>query len=235
MLFSAHEATIIQGSKFMKVADHFYIYLWNDPRENNCNTIFIDGKVPLLIDPGHVHRVGDLSDRMTQDGVDPEKVRLVICTHVHPDHFGGAAAFKHAKAAISREEERFIEEVAAPMYAKQGAKMPEHRIDFNLKDGDLVLGKHQFQILVTPGHSPGSVSVYWPRYKVLFSGDVVFAQSIGRVDLPGGDAKALKESIERLATLPVDLVIPGHGPAIQGAENVRRNFELVKKAFFNAA
>ncbi|MBI5251894.1 MAG: MBL fold metallo-hydrolase [Desulfomonile tiedjei] len=218
----------------MKVADHFYIYLWNNPRENNCNTIFIDGKVPLLIDPGHLHRVEDLSNRMIQDGVDPTKVRVVICTHVHPDHFGGAAAFKHAKIAISREEERFVEEVAAPMYAKQGAKMPEYKIDFDLTDGDLTLGKHEFQILLTPGHSPGGVSIYWPRYKTLFPWDVVFSQSIGRVDLPGGDIKALKESVERLADLNVDLVVPGHGPAIQGADSVRSNFDFIKKAFFTA-
>ncbi len=219
----------------MKIADHFYIYLWNNPRENNCNTIFIDGKMPLLIDPGHLHRVEDLSNRMIQDGVHPEKVRLVICTHAHPDHFGGIGAFKHAKIAVSQEEERFVEEVAAPMYTKQGAKMPPYKIDFNLKDGDLILGKHEFQILVTPGHSPGGVSIYWPRYKALFPGDVIFAQSVGRVDLPGGDAKALKESIDRLSQLAVDLVVPGHGPAIQGADNVQRNFDFIKKSFFHAA
>lgn len=219
----------------MKIAEQFYLYLWNNPRENNCNTIFIDGKVPLLIDPGMLNRIEDLSNRMVQDGLDPDKVRVVICTHAHPDHLGGASAFKHAKTAISQQEERFIEEVAAPMYAKQGLEMPQHKIDFYLRDGDLVLGKHEFQILATPGHTPGGLSIYWPRYRTLFPGDTIFAQSVGRVDLPGGDANALKESIERLSTLPAELVIPGHGPAIQGAENVQRNFAYIKKAFFSAA
>jgi glyoxylase-like metal-dependent hydrolase (beta-lactamase superfamily II) len=218
----------------MKIADHFYVYLWDNPRENNCNTIFIDGKVPLLIDPGHLHRVPNLKERMIADGVDPEKVRVVIVTHAHPDHFGGAVAFKHAKTALSLEEEDFIEKVAAPMYARQGAEMPKYKIDFYLHDGDLTLGKHEFQILVTPGHSPGGLSVYWPRYKALFPGDAIFAQSIGRVDLPGGDVKALQRSIERLSELEVELIVPGHGPAIQGASNVLKNFEFIKKAFFGA-
>ena len=64
----------------MKVADQFYVYLWNDPRENNCNTIFIDGKVPVLIDPGIKSRLQDLFSRMRADGVDPGKIRLIIST-----------------------------------------------------------------------------------------------------------------------------------------------------------
>ena len=142
----------------MKIADHFYVYLWDNPRENNCNTVFIDGKVPLLIDPGHLHRVPNLKERMIADGADPEKVKVVIVTHAHPDHFGGAVAFKHAKTALSLQEEDFIEKVAAPMYVRQGAEMPNYKIDFYLHDGDLTLGKHEFQILLTPGHSPGGLS-----------------------------------------------------------------------------
>jgi hydroxyacylglutathione hydrolase len=88
-------------------------------------------------------------------------------------------------------------------------------------------------VLLTPGHSPGSVSIYWPRLKVLIAGDVVFSQGVGRTDLPGGDAKLLKASIDRLSKLPVDLLIPGHGTAIQGTERVRRNFEFIKRALLH--
>ena len=217
----------------MKVTEQLYVYLWADQRENNCNSVFIDGKVPLLIDPGHQHRLDDLFSRMRADGVDPGRIKVVVCTHAHPDHFEGAAAFKDSsvKIAISQQEERFIEDIGRPMFEQQGATMPDYRVDFYLKDGELVLGKLELQVLLTPGHSPGSISIYWPRHKVLVPGDVVFSQGVGRVDLPGGDAKTLRTSVDRLSKLPVELVIPGHGPAIQGAERVRRNFEIIKRSF----
>lgn len=218
----------------MKVAEHLYVYLWNDPRENNCNSIFIDGKIPLLIDPGHLPRVQELFSRMREDGVDPGRIRLVISTHAHPDHFEGALAFKDpaVKIAISQQEEKYIEEMARAGYDGQGGTLPDYRIDFYLKEGDLILGRHEFQILLTPGHTPGGLSIYWPRHKVLIPGDVIFMQSVGRSDFPGGDSGALKESVEHLSRLSVELLVPGHGPAIQGAERVRNNFEFVRRMHF---
>ena len=68
-------------------------------------------------------------------------------------------------------------------------------------------------MIETPGHTPGGVSYYFPVEKTLFSGDTLFAGSVGRTDLPGGDMATLMESIRRLARLPDDtLVVPGHGP-----------------------
>ncbi|MGO9566233.1 MAG: MBL fold metallo-hydrolase [Desulfomonilaceae bacterium] len=187
-----------------------------------------------MIDPGHRHRVNDLLSRMRGDGVDPARIRLIICTHGHPDHCEGADTFRgitSLRVAMSRQEEEYIEGTGRPMYSQQGLPMPDYRVDFHLKDGDLVLGKHEFQIYLTPGHSPGSLSIYWPRHKVLVTGDVVFAQGVGRVDFPGGDAKALGQSVERLEKLPVELLIPGHGPALQGEDRVRKNFDYIRTAF----
>ena len=217
----------------MKVTEHLYIYLWNDQRENNCNSIFIDGKVPLLIDPGHLHRVDHLTSRMRADGLDPERIRVIINTHCHPDHFEGNRAFENSrvKIACSQEEEKFLEEVGRPMYLQQGVQMPEYRIDFHLGEGTLNLGKHEFEILLTPGHSPGSLCIYWPRHKILFTGDLIFLQGVGRTDIPGGDQEALKDSLEKVSHLSPELVIPGHGPAIRGGEDIRANLESVRKLF----
>jgi hydroxyacylglutathione hydrolase len=219
----------------MKVSEHLYIYLWHDTRENNCNSVFIDGKIPVLIDPGHLRRVPALFDRMKADGVDPARIQSVICTHAHPDHFEGSLAFKDhgVRIAISQREDKYIEEIGKPNYLQQGLTVPEYRVDFYLQEGDLILGKHEFRILLTPGHTPGSISIYWPRYKVLVAGDVVFVQSVGRTDFAGGDAKVLKQSVQNLSRLPVELLIPGHGPAIQGKERVQNNFEFVKRMFFS--
>lgn len=215
----------------MRVSDSLYLYLWSEPRENNCNSVFIDGKVPTLIDPGHLHRVPDLFRRMQEDGIDPRRIEVVLCTHFHPDHFEGTAAFKDArvKIALARQDEQLLDDEGRRMFARPGVPMPDFRVDFYVREGDLVLGKTELQVLHTPGHSPGSVSLYWPRYKILIPGDVVFLQGVGRTDLPGGNAKTLKASVERLSTLPVDLLIPGHGQAIQGADKVRANFSYLKK------
>lgn len=219
----------------MRVTEHLYIYFWENQRENNCNSIFIDGKVPLLIDPGHAHHAPSLFSRMIEDGVSPSGIMMVLCTHAHPDHFGGTLAFRDspARIAISRQEEQFIETVGKALYAEQGKSLPSYRVDFHVAEGDLQIGKHQFQVFLTPGHSPGSLSLYWPRHKVLITGDVVFMQGVGRADLPGGNSADLVQSVERLSKLPTELLIPGHGPAVQGADEVQRNFQFVKKAFLN--
>ncbi len=221
----------------MRIGDQLYLYLWNNSQDMNCNSVFIDGKVPLLIDPGWPHHVESLFRRMREDGVDPAKIKVVLCTHGHPDHFGGAFAIRSSsvRIAISRLEEKFIEETGRAAYKNQGLPFPEYRVDFYVKRGDLFLGKHEFKIVVTPGHSPGSICIYWPRHKILISGDLVFLNSIGRTDLPGGNATQLRSSIEQVSGLPIELLIPGHGPVIQGQHNVRRNFEVIKRAFFGLA
>lgn len=218
----------------MRIAEQLYLYLWNNNQDMNCNSVFIDGKVPLLIDPGWNHHVESLFRRMKEDGLNPSKIKVILCTHGHPDHFEGTLAFKDrpVKIAISRLEEKFIEQAGPQSYASRGLKFPEYRIDFYVKDGDLVLGKHEFRIFLTPGHSPGSVCLYWPRYKLLVSGDLVFMGSVGRTDLPGGNGEQLLTSIDKISDLPTEIIIPGHGPAIQGQQNVKRNFDFIRRALF---
>jgi hydroxyacylglutathione hydrolase len=219
----------------MKISEHIYVYFWTDQRENNCNSIFIDGKVPLLIDPGLTHRTQSLFDRMQEDGVDHRCIRVLIITHAHPDHFGGIVEFSNrsVKIGLSREEQKFVEDIGRPMYLKHGLRIPDYRVDFYLKDGELNLGKHNFEVLVTPGHSPGSLCLYWPRYRALFPGDVIFMNGVGRTDLPGGDIRLLGESVDRLSKLSVELLVPGHGPAVQGRDRVQKNFDLIKRSFLN--
>ncbi|HPZ65551.1 MAG TPA: MBL fold metallo-hydrolase, partial [Bacillota bacterium] len=94
-------------------------------------------------------------------------------------------------------------------------------------------GADTIRVLHTPGHSPGALCFYFPGEKVLVTGDTVFHSSIGRSDLPGGNLAALERSIVSLARLEeVELLLPGHMGPIQGAENIRRNFELVQRMFF---
>jgi glyoxylase-like metal-dependent hydrolase (beta-lactamase superfamily II) len=114
-------------------------------------------------------------------------------------------------------------------------KAPQFAPLFFLKEGTLDLGaknKTDLQVLHTPGHSPGSVCLYWPDKKLLITGDVVFYGSIGRTDFPSGSLSLLKRSIDKLSQLDVECLVPGHsteyGSIIKGKLNVERNFQAVK-------
>ncbi len=117
-----------------------------------------------------------------------------------------------------------------------GGKPPKVDPSFYLKEGDLSLGakddKVAVKVLLTPGHSPGSVCLYLEKDKILISGDVVFAGSIGRTDFPGGNPSLLRKSIDELSQLDVEYLVPGHsteiGSIIAGRDKVKRNFYTVK-------
>jgi len=218
----------------MKVVDDLYWYPWTSMSENNCNTIFIDGEVRTLIDPGHTHLFPRLSREAASDGVSLTDIDLIIATHGHPDHIEACANFRdqNTRIAMHETEEAFISQIGPAFYSAMGMVMPEFRVDFHLQEGDLLLGSKRFQIIHTPGHSPGAICIYWPEAKVLITGDVVFREGVGRTDFPGCSGAALKESILRLVELEVDYLLPGHGDMVRGKNEVRHNFALIQSMYF---
>jgi glyoxylase-like metal-dependent hydrolase (beta-lactamase superfamily II) len=123
-----------------------------------------------------------------------------------------------------------IHEAEAGIYSQLGGK-----VDLFLGEGNLDLGREspvQLEVFHSPGHSPGHTTFYWAQEKVLIAGDLIFYRSTGRVDLPGGDPRALKNSIERLSELDIEYVLCGHpyghSGVIEGADEVRQNFEFLR-------
>jgi hydroxyacylglutathione hydrolase len=211
----------------MNILDGLYGFIWQSASENNCNSYFIDGSSKILIDPGHLHLFDHVRRGLERIGITSRQVDVVLVTHGHPDHLETVGSFgPSTQWAMSRVDYDFVMKHLGPYgeFSKPA---------FFLQGGDLVIGDKIFQVILTPGHSPGSICLYWPEKKVLFTGDVVFSQSIGRTDLPGGSGKQLKESITRLAELDVDVLCPGHGEIVNGRESVKKNFKMIKDFWFN--
>ncbi|MCL0070474.1 MBL fold metallo-hydrolase [Dehalococcoidia bacterium] len=244
----------------MRFANNLYAYLWKG-RGNNCHSYLFSnvlrGKRPhVLIDPGHV--VNELSEKclekltsaMLRDDIAPGEIGLIINTHSHPDHCEANLALAQmnsesgagggqALIAIGKIEDEYRRTIAEQMSRMLGLTV-EFEPDFYLQEGELNLGrgdeKLNLQIIHTPGHSPGSICIYSPENKVLITGDVVFNGSVGRTDLPGGDSRTLKQSIEKLSELDVEYLLPGHstnyGDIIRGKNNVVQNFASIRMNYF---
>jgi glyoxylase-like metal-dependent hydrolase (beta-lactamase superfamily II) len=219
----------------MKITDDLYSYQWTSMWENNCNSYYIGGEVKTLIDPGLLVFYPELVKNLSRDGLEPDDIQNVLLTHSHPDHFEAVERFLSidgTKIYMSKEESDFMEEVGKKFYPAFGLNVPDYRIDVYLEEGELTIGGEQFDVYVTPGHSPGSICLYWPEKKALFSGDLIFSRNVGRTDFPGGSGNLLKESIERMSELDIEYLLPGHMEPVLGSENVKENFELIKRGVF---
>ena len=156
----------------MKLSDNLYAYIWQGAG-NNSNSYLITGEVLTLIDPGMVmDELGEdclshLLNGLEQDGFKADDIDLIINTHTHPDHCLANQPLlqkSRAKLAYHRVEQQNIEQIFH-MFMGRG---PDFKADFYLTEGELDLGiknKIKLQVLHTPGHSQGSISLYWPEAK----------------------------------------------------------------------
>ena len=217
----------------MKLLEDLYVYPWLSSQENNANTIFIDGDVPVLIDPGHTHLFSYVMQSAARDGISLDGSRLIICTHGHPDHIEAVGRFdSDVIKAMGRREYEYLRGEGKDLFMMTGCQLPRSPFSLLLTEGSLVLGKKRLQVFSTPGHSPGSICLYWDDQKVLLSGDTLFYRGVGRTDLSGGDSHALAESISRLSKLDVEYLLPGHGEVVKGRETIRKNFQMILREFF---
>jgi hydroxyacylglutathione hydrolase len=181
------------------------------PLENNCYIIADENtKEGLVVDPG------DEPDRIL-DLIHENNFQLkyIVCTHAHFDH---VAAVPEIKEETKAKIVLHIDDLAIYRSTKDQAAAWGYEVDplpepeMFVSEGDVLeAGDLRFEILHTPGHSPGGICLYGEG--ILITGDTLFAGSVGRTDLYGGDIKELKISFKRLMSFSDDVkVFPGHGP-----------------------
>lgn len=186
------------------------IRAWRVPPYDNGTYLIVDDHgEALAIDPS-------MGERQLLAAVKEEGLRLqaILNSHGHPDHVFGNKAVKEstrARLAIHSADAYRL----ASSGSQLGLEVPLCQPDDLLEEGPVgYVADVEIMALHTPGHTEGSTCFYLPREGTLFSGDVLFAGNIGRVDLPGGDQDAMERSLGRLAALPAATVVyPGHGPA----------------------
>lgn len=146
------------------------------------------------------------------------KIKLVVNTHGHFDHIMANREVVEGTAAslaIHPDDAAMLTNPLRSFSFFAGSFRPGPAATVSLTEGSAVeLGAIKLQVLHTPGHSPGSISLWCPEQRVVFSGDALFYMGIGRTDFPGGSMRILLQSIrDKLFTLPDDTVVyPGHGP-----------------------
>jgi hydroxyacylglutathione hydrolase len=192
----------------------------------NCYVVGCERtKAGVIIDPG------DEAERiMTTIAKHALTIQYVLLTHAHFDHiFACAAVAEATKAplALHKDDLPLFKEGGGAAY--WGLPIPTYKEpELWLEEGDnITFGDHTFEVLFTPGHTPGHVSFYEPTVEVIFDGDVLFAGGIGRTDFPGGSYEVLMHSINhKLMVLPDETVVcSGHGPTTTiGRERVSNPF-----------
>lgn len=191
------------------------------PIETNAYLVIDEASNEALIIDAPLDSVDQLEAAVAEHGAN---VGLVYITHSHWDHIGDAAAMKTrtgAPLAAHRLCQKALEQPGSSVMDLPFEIEPS-TIDRFVDEGDTVrLGSTTFQVLHLPGHEPGHTALYSEQDRVLLSGDVLFPNGHGRIDIPGASEEQMAASLKRLATFPGDVTVyPGHGlPTTIGAES----------------
>ena len=204
-----------------QIAQNVWQFYFNN-LGSNCYLTKSAGK-NILIDTSGEENRQELTSDLSKMHANPEKIDIVLITHLHYDHIGNIELFENAKIYASKEElndfkkkpfeavlnENFIEKIVDGIsktqptqeFIKIGKIKIEPIENFELKS---------VRIIKVPGHTHGSIAFYMPKEKILFSGDTLFDEGIGRTDLPTSMPEKMKDSLRKLKKIDYEILCAGH-------------------------
>ena len=201
------------------------------PLQCNCSIIGDEAsREAMVIDPGD--HINDILALIRQHNL---SVKQIVITHAHIDHVGGAMKLRAATGApiLLNQNDYALLKMLDVQATWIGVPAPgKVEIDRSVTTGETVAaGSHSAQILHTPGHTEGSICLYFGPEKKLIAGDTLFAGSIGRTDLPGGSMQKIMRSLhDKVLALPDEtVVVPGHGELTTIGSERESNPFLVKR------
>jgi hydroxyacylglutathione hydrolase len=168
------------------------------------NVYVLCGNPLIVIDTGHP-RDRERLQKALEGIVKHEDVKIVIFTHLHYDHTGGHALFPKATFYASQPEIDSFRKDPTGSVVSSSPEAALPKVTLNpLRD------MHGLQIIETPGHTAGSVCIWYPEERMLFSGDTLFSAGIGRTDLPTSRPELMEGSLKKLKDIPYKILCPGH-------------------------
>jgi glyoxylase-like metal-dependent hydrolase (beta-lactamase superfamily II) len=204
----------------------------------SANMVLIKDRLPVLIDTGFGSDVAETEQLLKHAGVSPEKLNLIVNTHYHSDHVGGNGYFQgkyDVPVAAHKWDADLLNSCDPEACSSEWLDQPveRYRVDTKLSDNDEInTGNRKLQVVYTPGHTLGHLSLYEPEEKVLICGDLFHKLDVGWVNIfreGAGSIQRSMESLDRLSALRIDKAYSGHGPQIDdpmGAlDAARKRFE----------
>jgi len=226
----------------------FHGITWMLGQGLDCNVFIIESNdESLLIDSGLGERFGQRFGMQSNTLIQLEKVieersiDQVVLTHGHLDHIGGLMALQSKlslkKIYASEIEAQYLKDGNNSFISPfLGSECSPILITNELVEGDqITIGEYDFQVLLTPGHTCGSISLWEAKSKILVSGDTVFPQgSFGRTDLLSGSSKELIVSLKRLSKLDVKILLPGHMSPLTSssdftAKSIEKSYQIARE------
>ncbi|MDD5521363.1 MAG: MBL fold metallo-hydrolase [Kiritimatiellae bacterium] len=190
----------------------------------NCFVIWEKSPSAIVVDPGADPTI--IVQFLKNNHLAPS---LYLFTHGHYDHvsaIGDMCNMMPAPVAMHKEDSKWTFDEANQMPPFYGRPLQPEGIIIDLVDGsERSDASLKYKVIHTPGHTPGSVCIYFSDHNALFTGDTLFAGSVGRTDLYGGNSRKLQSSLEKLAVLPdITGIYPGHGPISTILQEKKTNY-----------
>ena len=214
----------------MKITENLFSY----PEYGmlDANTYIIKDHINIIVDVGSSQFLQHLIADMKKDGINPADINFIINTHLHLDHYMANEGFKKlsgARILAHPLQKKYYDLNVIKATQAFGIQPQEYNEDGLIDNSEFGKGRLKLEIIATPGHSSDGICVYSPVERFLICGDLIFNENIGRVDLPGGNAEQLKQSIDIVSNLDVEYLLPGHMDIVKGAVAVKENFRFIKE------